>query len=108
MIQDNLRIRSLDVELGIRIPENFVYPTNPDQISSWIVLFSNLSKETSDPDKLRIYNAFWKLFKIARSKAKIKSFSCAEDGEITFVFTFRNLTNYSFFVKQVGHFTDNR
>ena len=64
MIQDNLRIRSLDVELGIRIPENFVYPTNPDQISSWIVLFSDLSKETSDPDKLRIYNAFWIAFVI--------------------------------------------
>ena len=108
MIKDNLRIQSLEVSLALRIPENFVYPENADQISSWVALFANLSKETSDVDMLRTYNAYWKLFKIARSKAKIKSVTTLDSGEIVFTFKFRNLTNLSFFVRQVGHFTDNR
>ena len=108
MIQDNLRIHSLDVALALRVPQNFVYPQDEKQIASWVALFAALSKETTDVDMLRTYNAYWKLFKIARSKAKLKSITTLESGELVFTFKFRNLTNYSFFVKQVGHFTDNR
>lgn len=108
MIKDNLRIDSLDASLALRIPENFVYPEGDKNITSWIALFSELSKNTTDVDMLRTYNAYWKLFKIARSKSKLKSIKTLDNGEIIFTFKFRNLTNYSFFVKQVGHFTDNR
>ena len=108
MIQDNMHIQSLDVVLSLKIPENFVYPEKETQLSGWIALFSDFLKSTDDPDMLRLYNAYWKLFKIARSKAKLKTVQTVGNGEIIFTLAFKNLTNYSFFVKQVGHFTDNR
>ena len=108
MIKDNLRIYSLDVSLALRITENFIFPDKTNDIPSWIALFRKLSSTTTDADRLRLYNAYAKLFKIAKSKAKLTSVNALTNYELVFTFKFRNLSNYSFFVKQIDNFTDNR
>lgn len=108
MIRDNLHIKSFDVALNLRIPTNFTYPKDKKNIAAWTTKFSQLSEETTDVDLLRTYNAYKKLFKLAKTKSKLISVEGSKTGEISFVFSFNKFASYAFFIRQIGYFTDNR
>ena len=106
MIRDNLGIQSYDVTLSLRIPKSFIYPKLEKQTSLWVAIFKELKNNESDPDMIRTYIAYWKLFKIANSKATIKSVTRMENGELIFTSAFKNFSQYHFFVRQINRFIE--
>lgn len=106
MIRDNLGIQSYDVTVSLRIPKNFTYPKIEKQTSLWVAIFKQLRDSETDPDMIRTYIAYWKLFKIANSKATIKSVTRAENGELVFTFAFKNFSQCHFFIRQITRFIE--
>ena len=108
MIQDNLRLISYDAVVSFTVHEHFTLPDDIHNTRDWIHIFSFLAQNAESPELIKTYKAYWHLFKIVNSKARIKSLVSDGKGNLIFTLSFKTKTGFNFFTNKVGYLTNNR
>ena len=108
MIKDNLRLISYDAVVSFAIHRHIVLPDDFRCIREWIHIFAKLAETAESTELIKTYKTYWHLFKIANSKATIKSVVNDGHGNLIFTLSFKKISNFNFFVNRIGHLTDNR